>query len=62
LALQGLRELGLAYAEVGLRTGDRRQQEEAIRLLSRVNPDADVALRLADSLQRRGDVARAAQL
>jgi len=56
------RELGLAYAEVGLRTGDRRQQHEAIRLLSSVVVDPEVAVRLGDLLQRKGYTARAEQL
>ncbi|MEO8126091.1 MAG: multiheme c-type cytochrome [Bryobacteraceae bacterium] len=56
------RELGLAYAEVGLRTGDRRQQDEAIRLLSSISVDPEVAVRLGDLLQRKGNTARAEQL
>jgi len=50
----GDRELGLAYAEVGARTGDRRQQMEAIRLLSGPAQDAEVLVRLADLLERTG--------
>ena len=49
------RELGLAYAEVALRTGDRRQSEEAVRLLTTVPLDAAVAVRLADLYQRKGN-------
>ena len=56
------RETGLAYAEIGLRTGNRHQQDEAIRLLSPVPPDAAVAVRLGDLLQRQGQLARAEQL
>ena len=56
------RELGLAYAEVGVRLGSRRQQDEAIRLLSHANVDSEVAVRLADLLQRQGQIARAEQL
>ena len=57
-----LRETGLAYAEVGLRTGSRQQQDEAIRLLSQVPADSAVAVRLGDLLQRQGQLARAEQL
>jgi tetratricopeptide (TPR) repeat protein len=49
------RELGLAYAELALRTSDRRQMEEAVRLLSSVPVDAAVAVRLADLYQRKGN-------
>jgi tetratricopeptide (TPR) repeat protein len=62
------RELGLAYAEVSLQTGDSRQGDEAFRLL---NPlftaskrliDKDVGIRLAGLYQQRGDRAKAAEL
>ena len=56
------REAGLAYAEIGVRTGDHRQQDEAIRLLSQCAADAEVAVRLGDLLQRKGQLARAEQL
>jgi len=56
------RELGLAYAEVGLRTGNRRQAEEAVRLLSSIPLDAAVAIRLADLYQRNGNQKRAQAL
>ncbi len=58
----GARELGLAYAEVGIRTGDRRQQEEAIRLLSPLPVDPELAIRLGDLLQRKGRTTRAEHL
>ena len=48
------RETGIAYAEVGVRTGNRSQQDEAIRLLSQCKLDAEVAVRLGDLLQRQG--------
>ena len=56
------RELGLAYAEVGLRTRDRVQQDEAMRLLSSIAVDPEVAVRLGDLLQRKGQTSRAGQL
>jgi tetratricopeptide (TPR) repeat protein len=63
----GDRELGLAYAEAGVRTGDRRQQAEAIRLLSGAAQadgaqDGEVQVRLADLLERAGNPARAMEL
>jgi hypothetical protein len=58
----GDRELGLAYAEVGVSTGDRRQQAEAIRLLSAVPQDAEVQVRLADLQERAGNANRAVAL
>jgi tetratricopeptide (TPR) repeat protein len=58
----GARELGLAYAEVSLRTGDSRQEKEALRLLSKAPRDADVQLRLADLERRRGDAAASVTL
>lgn len=58
----GERELGLAYAEVFLRTGNGSQRDEALRLLERAGHDPAVQLRLADLYQRRGDIARAAPL
>jgi tetratricopeptide (TPR) repeat protein len=58
----GNRELGLAYAEVFLRTGDRRQEEEAFRLLMNVPKDKEVELRLAGLFQRRGNDVNAFEL
>ena len=55
----GDRELGLAYAEVGVRTGSRRQQAEAIRLLTAASQDAEVQVRLADLQERAGNSSRA---
>jgi hypothetical protein len=43
----GNRELGLAYSEVAMRTGDPRQRAEAIRLLKSAPQDAEVQTRLA---------------
>src|SRR5262249_1829054 len=37
----GDRELGIAYAEAGVRTGSRQQQAEAIRLLRTAPQDAE---------------------
>ena len=54
----GARELGLAYAEVSMRTGDSRQVDEAIRILSRVPADSEVELRLALLYQKQGATAR----
>jgi hypothetical protein len=59
---RGDRELGLAYAEVGVRTGDRRQQAEAIRLLTAAPQDAEVQVRLADLQERAGNPGRAVAL
>jgi predicted CXXCH cytochrome family protein len=58
----GDRELGLAYAEAGVRTGDRRQQAEAIRLLTAAPQDAEVQVRLADLHERTGNPGRALTL
>jgi hypothetical protein len=58
----GGRELGLAYAEIGVRTGSRRQQAEAIRLLTAAPQDAEVQVRLADLQERAGNSARALAL
>ena len=58
----GDRELGLAYAEAGVRTGDRRQQAEAIRLLTAATQDGEVQTRLADLQERAGNPARALEL
>jgi hypothetical protein len=58
----GNRELGLAYAEVFLRTGDQRQEEEAFRLLMSVPNDKEVELRLAGLFQRRGNDVKAFEL
>ena len=57
----GDRELGLAYAEAGVRTGNRRQQAEAIRLLTAFQ-DAEAQVRLADLQERAGNPARAVEL
>ena len=58
----GDRELGLAYAEIGVRTGNRRQQTEAIRLLTAAPQDAEVQVRLADLQERAGNSGRALEL
>jgi hypothetical protein len=58
----GTRELGLAYAEVFLKTGDRRQRDEAIRLLEQAPRDTAVAVRLADLYQRTGRAGLAEEL
>jgi hypothetical protein len=58
----GDRELGLAYAEVGVRTGNRQQQAEAIRLLTAAPQDAEVQVRLADLQERAGNSGRALAL
>jgi hypothetical protein len=62
IADSGDRELGLAYAELGVQTNDRRQQDEAIRLLTAAPQDAEVQVRLADLQERAGKPARAAAL
>ncbi len=63
---KGDRELGLAYAEVGVRTADRRQQAEAIRLLTTTLQasigDAELQMRLADLQERAGDSGQALAL
>ena len=58
----GDRELALAYAEVGVRTGNGRQQAEALRMLRTAPQDAEVQVRLADLEERAGNSARAAAL
>jgi hypothetical protein len=58
----GNRELGLAYAEAGVRTGSRRQQAEALRLLTAAPQDAEVQVRLADLEERAGHSGRALAL
>jgi hypothetical protein len=58
----GDRELGLAYAETGVRTGDRRQQAEALRLLATAPQDAQVQVRLADLEERAGNSSQALAL
>jgi Tfp pilus assembly protein PilF len=58
----GNRELGLAYAEVHLSSRDRRQRDEAVRLLEAAPPDAAVQVRLADLYQRGGQLDRAERL
>lgn len=59
------RMLGLAYAEVALRSGDRFHESEALRLLTaalKTNPrDAELLTRLGFLHQQRGDEARAAR-
>jgi Flp pilus assembly protein TadD len=57
----GDRELGLAYAEVAARTGDPRQQAEAMRLLTAAPKDAEVRTRLAYLLEGSGSSDRAAE-
>jgi hypothetical protein len=56
---RGERELGLAYAEVGVRSGDRNQQAEAVRLLTAAlasgKADAEEQTRLADLEERAGN-------
>lgn len=63
---KGDRELGLAYAEVGVRTGNRPQQAEAIRLLTAALPaskgDSEVEVRLADLDERAGNSSQALAL
>jgi tetratricopeptide (TPR) repeat protein len=54
--------LGLAYAETAIRTGDPRQQAEAIRLLMAAPPDAELQVRLADLQERAGNPGRALAL
>ena len=58
----GARELGLAYAEIGARTGDQRQQAEALRLLTAAPQDAEVQVRLADLQERANNPDRALML
>lgn len=58
---KGERELGLAYAEIGVRTGDKNQQAEAIRLLSGKN-DPEAQVRLADLEERFGHPGEAVAL
>jgi len=59
---RGDRELGLAYAELAVRTGDRRQQAEAIRLLTAAPPDAEVRTQLGFLLENTGAPDRAMSL
>jgi tetratricopeptide (TPR) repeat protein len=54
--------MGLAYAEIGVRAGNRRQQAEAIGLLSAAQADAEVQARLADLEERAGNPRRAVEL
>jgi tetratricopeptide (TPR) repeat protein len=58
----GDRELGLAYAEIGVRTGNAREQAEAVRLLTAAPQDAEIEVRLADLQERAGNPARALAL
>lgn len=58
----GERELGLAYAEVAMRTADRRQAAEAMRLLANLPHDFETDLRLAVLYEKQGNVARAIPL
>jgi predicted CXXCH cytochrome family protein len=59
---KGDRELGLAYAAVFFRTGDLRQEKEAMRLLSATGTDPQVQYALANLYERRGDFSRAFHL
>ena len=45
-----------------MRTGDRRQQAEAIRLLTAASQDAEVQVRLGDLQERAGNPVRAVEL
>jgi tetratricopeptide (TPR) repeat protein len=56
------RELGLAYAEVSVRTRNDRQQKAAVELLDAENADAEVLLRRAYLNQQKGDQSGAAEL
>jgi tetratricopeptide (TPR) repeat protein len=56
------RELGLAYAEVSIRTGSDRQRETALEMLNIENADAEVLVRLAHLVQQKGEHSRAAEL
>jgi hypothetical protein len=60
------RELGLAYAELALRTNDSRHKSEAFRLLNEVvlkyPKDTEVLVRLAYLYQERGEFERARTL
>jgi tetratricopeptide (TPR) repeat protein len=56
------RSIGLAYAEVSRKTGDRRQAAEAERLLASAAPDPDVLAQLAYLRARGGQTERAAEL
>jgi Flp pilus assembly protein TadD len=58
----GSRELGLAYAEVSLRTQNRQQRDAALELLETAAPDPEVMVRLGYLLEQTGDVTRAAEL
>jgi predicted CXXCH cytochrome family protein len=63
---RGERELGLAYAEIGVRTANRDQQAEAIRLLAAAlatgKGDAEAQVRLADLEERAGNPKQAVAL
>jgi hypothetical protein len=59
---KGDRELGLAYATLFLRTGDPRQESEAMRLLSAAPLDLEVQFALANLSERRGNFSRAFSL
>lgn len=63
---RGERELGLAYAEIGVRTANRDQQAEAIRLLTATlaggDADAEAQIRLADLEERWGNPNKAVAL
>jgi len=58
----GDRELGLAYAEKGVRTGNAKQLSEAVRLLAASPRDAEVLVRLASLEQRAGNIEKAVTL
>jgi len=55
------RSLGLAYADVNLRTQDKNQQNQAVLLLGRGPRDGEVLARLADLYSRQGNRTRAYQ-
>ena len=63
---KGDRELGLAYAEAGVRMANQRQEAEAIRLLTAAlrasKGDAELLVRLADLKERAGDANEARAL
>jgi predicted CXXCH cytochrome family protein len=56
------RDLGLAYAAIALRDGDRMRGSRAIGLLENAPPDAKVLTQLAQLLEDAGDRQRACDL
>lgn len=58
----GSRELGLAYAEVSLRTRNAGQHKTAVNLLNMAAPDSEVLVRLAYFAEQKGDMSHAAEL